>query len=995
MEQLGQLIAFYREHIGQYRAQSYNETEVRSDFVNPFFELLGWDVANRKRLPQHLREVKQEASVFVEEDGVRKKKKPDYAFYFGSQTCFFLETKKPSVDIVTSREAAFQLRRYGWNGNLRISVLTNFTDLLIYDCTVRPRQEDDVFTALVARYHYTEYEERWEEIRELLSREAVVTGAFEKRLERLAGPVKKEPFNEYFLEKLKEWRQRLSEDLWARNPGVGEENLNICAQRILNRIIFLRILEDRNLERYEALKEADTEEALVRVFREADKKYDSGLFSLLEDGDIQVSAPVLRGILEDLYYPKSCFEFSVVEPYMIGQIYELFLEEQLCPEPDGTLRVRRKPEAVASQGVVNTPKNMADRIVRETLDGLLGGKTPEQARAVRIADISCGSGNFLLSAFEYLINRRTEELSARSEQALREGLLLEDEEGGLRLSFAERRGILKRNLFGVDIDPLAAEVTKLSLLLKLIEGCTRRELADYAREKHTGILPDLDENVQTGNALVDTGYLKYDRTFLEKPELYRKLRLYDWGGRKFDAIIGNPPYIRVQNMVHYSREEYEYYKSGKAPYETADSGLLDKYYLFLEKGWELLEEGGRLGYIVPHKFMLLKTGNRLREFLAGKACVSKILHLGTQQVFQGRSTYTCLLFLDKKPHERFSFGEVSDLNAFYAGEEPALRTYPMERLSGAPWSFGEERERLFDGADGRCAPLKELADIFVGLQTSKDTVYILQADEEDEEYVYFTDMRGRKQKVERGILKPCIYDLSLERYRRIAANRYLIFPYREAQGTVTLYSRKEMEEKFPWCYAYLSGFRGELDKRSIPKRTEENWFQFGRSQSLKRFAKGERLLWPVLSLGANYVYDDLGIAFTGGGNGPYYGLMKKKQTKESIYYIQAVLNSGLLERMVKSRASTFRGDYYSHGKQFIQELPIYRIDFSNPAEARFHEDVTKRVQGLMELKRRQDAEALADGRKLVGRLIRTEEEELDKMIERKYTALEKSLGGGA
>ena len=156
-----ELVRAYAEHFAQYRRTDYNETEVRNDFINPFFEILGWDVLNKKKLPQHLREVKHEASVYVEEDGENRKKKPDYAFHLGTEVCFFLETKKPSVNIMENKEAAFQTRRYGWNGNLKASILSNFTDMIIYDTSIRPSENDEVSKAMIAHYHYTEYVDKF------------------------------------------------------------------------------------------------------------------------------------------------------------------------------------------------------------------------------------------------------------------------------------------------------------------------------------------------------------------------------------------------------------------------------------------------------------------------------------------------------------------------------------------------------------------------------------------------------------------------------------------------------------------------------------------------------------------------------------------------------------------------------------------------------------------------------------------------------------------
>ena len=145
--QLRNLVSIYNSNFDQYQQATYNETQVRVDFVNPFFQLLGWDVLNEAGLPQHLREVTHEATVLVEENGAHRSKKPDYSFKVGTEILFFLETKKPSVNITADRAPSFQLRRYGWSGNLKVSVLTNFTDLFIYDCTVRPVEGDEIVKA--------------------------------------------------------------------------------------------------------------------------------------------------------------------------------------------------------------------------------------------------------------------------------------------------------------------------------------------------------------------------------------------------------------------------------------------------------------------------------------------------------------------------------------------------------------------------------------------------------------------------------------------------------------------------------------------------------------------------------------------------------------------------------------------------------------------------------------------------------------------------------
>lgn len=401
-DRLLKLVEAYQKHFKQYSRPDYNETEVRNDFVNPFFEILGWDVQNKKNLPQHLREVKHEASVFVEENGKQVKKKPDYEFHVGSTPYFFLETKKPNVDIMASKEAAFQTRRYGWNGNLEISVLSNFTDLVIYDTSVRPNENDKPSVAQVAHFHFTEYVDKFDEISRLLSYETVVSGAFEKTFENISSSLKKEPFDKYFLSQIKEWRLVLSEDIVKNNSTINQETLNIFVQKLINRIVFLRICEDRELEKYESLKNIGTYAELKKVFTAADKKYDSGLFELIDGEQFEISDSILVDIFKELYYPNSCYEFSIVDPFIIGQIYELFLEEEIVIK-DGIVVAERKPEIVDSQGVVNTPKNIADIIVKTTLTPLFSDEKFTEWDSYRIADICCGSGNFLLSAYEFII----------------------------------------------------------------------------------------------------------------------------------------------------------------------------------------------------------------------------------------------------------------------------------------------------------------------------------------------------------------------------------------------------------------------------------------------------------------------------------------------------------------------------------------------------------------------------------------------------------------
>ena len=988
---VAELVSQYASHIKEYKSQTYNETEVRVDYVNPFFEILGWDMNNNAGLPQHLREVTHEATVLVAEDGQRKSKKPDYSFRVGTETLFYLETKKPSVDITVDRAPAFQLRRYGWSGNLKVSVLTNFNDLYIYDCSVRPIENDDISIALIAHYSFEEYVDKFGEIYSLLSKEAVLSGEFASRFENIRGAFRHEPFDQYFLMQIRNWRLALGNNIRKNNPDISLKALNISVQRILNRIIFLRICEDRSFEKYELLKSVQTYDELKKLFLVADKKYDSGLFEILDEDRIRLSDDVLLDIFKNLYYPNNSYEFSVVDPFVIGLIYEMFLLEQLDAGPEGTVVAVEKPEAVDSQGAVNTPKNVTDAIIEQTLSVLLSGKTPEEIETLRIADICCGSGNFLLSSFEYIINYYINwHLTHDKEAAIRNGVIyLLPGTDEYRLSFDVRRKILINNIWGVDIDPLATEVTKFSLYLKLLESTTLDEMLAFSRAARDKLLPRLDSNIKNGNSLVDMSYARFEPNIYDNIPMLQTIKMFDWqaefGKDGFDAIVGNPPYIRVQNLVRHSPSEYAFYKSEYSGYLTAETELMDKYYLFIERAWSLLKEGGLIGYIVPHKFMNILSGETLRRYLADQKSVSKIIHFGVHQVFSSRSTYTCILVLAKMRQAYFDIAFVSDWNRFLFDHTVKFDTYSEDILSEKPWTFiPSEISARLSAIQPRCSRLNELADIFVGVQTSADKVYIIYPTSEDDEYVYFTDKNQVQQKVEKGILRKSVYDARLRRYEQIEANSYIIFPYENSNGRPRLIDIEAMKSHFPATLEYLSSFREELDKRNRPNRTDENWYAYGRSQSLRRFVSEEHLIWPVLSLDANYVYDKELVVFTGGGNGPFYGIEMKKQTRESIFYVQAILNHWLMELLVKKSASTFRGGYYSHGKQFIEQLPIYRINFDERDQARLHDEIVERVHQIERLTISVNAAQDSATKSTLRRSVIAANDDLNAVIDRIY-----------
>ncbi|EAG9585374.1 endonuclease, partial [Listeria monocytogenes] len=586
------LIDKYKKNKIAQLKENYNETQLRNDFIDPLLKCFGWDVDNDGGKNFFLRDVLQEESIDIKEE--RYKKNPDYTLRINGTRKLFVEVKKPSVNILNSPNAAFQTRRYGWSANLGISVLTNFEHLIIYDCRYKPEEADNEHVARYKFFSYEEYEEKYEEISKLISYAAVNTGLLETNFssEERVG----ETFDRYFLQQIENWREKLASSAIINNPDLDEENVNYVVQRFLNRIIFLRICEDRAIEKYETLRSIKNFEELKILFKNADKKFNSGLFDFLEDIlslEVQIDSNVIIEIFNELYFPQSPYDFSVVDSTILSQIYEHFLSRRIIINEDRTFSLIEAPEVSASSGVVSTPKIIVEQIVHETLTPLVADKSFDELNQLKIADICCGSGTFLISAYDFIIEKKMEryikELKNDSNLVYR----MNDNE--IVFTLKAKREILENNIFGGDINPYAVEVTEFSLLLKLLEGENESTINDFIQCHDERVLPNLKSNIRCGNSLVDNKFYDFMPNVLNEDELLYKIKPFDWneefpeimskGG--FDAIIGNPPYVRIQNMKKYSPEEIAYYKSG---YTVAKKATIDKYFVFIQRALGLLKE---------------------------------------------------------------------------------------------------------------------------------------------------------------------------------------------------------------------------------------------------------------------------------------------------------------------------------------------------------------------------------------------------------------------
>lgn len=956
LEQLKVLIAAFEKEYAFLKTPGYKEPPLRIDFINPLLKTFGWDVDNESARSQFLRDVVQEETIDVEEDDAIAKKNPDYTLRIQGSRKLFVEAKKVYIDIEKSAKAAFQTRRYGWNANLGISILTNFEKLVVYDCRYKPIAADDPNVARYSTFHFTEFLEHFETLYQLLSFQSVASGFIDDYFSLTQNDVT--TFDDYFLKQIETWRHDLATDVIQNNAGFNEEDINFLVQRLLNRIVFLRICEDREIEKYETLKAIKNYDELKALFVKSDKKYNSGLFDFIEDNfsmNINLKSEILIEIFNELYYPESPYDFSVVDPTILSQIYERYLGSKIAIINLTEILIVNEPEVAVSSGVVPTPKLIVQNIVKETLTSVFAGKTLKEIQQLRIADICCGSGTFAISVYDYLLEQIT--LAFITEGIKDDELIYQSFNGSYILTLKAKQAFLVSNIYGVDINPYAVEVTKFSLLLKLLENENAASIDNYLAKYKQKVLPSLDDNIKTGNSLVDEKYFEFNPDSIDDDALLYKVKPFDWKDEfpfleeteGFDAIVGNPPYVRIQNMVKYQAEEIKYYQSAISGFTVAETDTFDKYYLFIQKAINLLNPNGVLGYIVPNKFFIVKGGTALREFISSHSSIYKIIHFGVTQVFPNRSTYTAILILDKKEREQFNFKRIKRLSTEFMAGEINYVTYTNAAFTDQPWIFvSKETEAIFDKVKAaNTVPLQNIAEIPVGLQTSADKIYIIQPHTETD-----TTFKFRKGKIEyeieKAICKPCLYDLSFNLFDSVAPNAQIIFPYTVADDKAEVFQEDYFEANFPLTWAYLNNFQDSLSKRSINGSKKPKWYQYGRSQSLTKFHDTAKLIWPVLSTKASYIHDADNLQFTGGGNGPYYSLISNSEY--SPLYILGILSHPLFEAMVKAGASEFRGAYYSHGKQFIENLPIKQIDFTDKAQVKQYNEIVKTVGQLINAK---------------------------------------------
>lgn len=988
-DSLTKLIETFDRNIEAYKSGGYNEAQVRLEFINPFFSLLGWDIDNKQGYAEAYKEV-------INEDAIKvggSTKAPDYSFRVGGSRKFFLEAKKPAVSIKDDGDPAFQLRRYAWSAKLPISILTNFAEFAVYDCRVKPVKNDKASTARILYFKYSDYPEHWDEISGIFSKDAVLKGSFDKYAVSHKHKKGTATVDNAFLEEIEDWRGLLAKNIALRNPKLTQRHLNFAVEKTIDRIIFLRICEDRGIEDYGRIQAhlngTQVYRRMTKLFREADEKYNSGLFHFHEEKDrnappdgltleLDIDDKPLKEIIGRLYYPESPYEFSVFPPEILGQVYEQFLGKVIRLTAGHHAVVEDKPEVRKAGGVYYTPAYIVDYIVKNTVGKLLEDKKPgpRSAGKLKILDPACGSGSFLLGAYQYLLDwhrdKYVEEGAEKHKKELYKGY-----GGEWRLTIAERKRILLDNIFGVDIDVQAVEVTKLSLLLKVLEGESGEALRRQLKLFQDRALPDLDDNIKCGNSLIGPDFYEHTQgnLFVEEEEQYR-INAFDWqaafpeimkpGG--FDAVIGNPPYVRQEILG-------EKFKEYVARHYFVYAGTADLYAYFIEKSHKVLCSDGYFGMICSNKFMRANYGKALRSFLAEKATLRQIVDFGELPVFQNAATFPVIILTKNKKtkEQKFTYAPIKRLDFISLKEEVTSVGMKLDSrsLSGDNWTLASGEEvTIIEKMKLSASPLGEYVQgkIYRGVLTGLNEAFVI--DKEIRKQLIKDDPKSKE------LIKPFAVGDNIRKYRIESKQKYLIFTRR---GTDI--------KNYPAIEKHLAQFKTQLqpkpknDKSAREGRKPGNYKWYEIQDTVDYYAEFEKpkIIFPDIAKESRMAFDEFKIYM---GNTGYIIPVKD-------LYLLGVLNSKLIFTFYK-RIATVIGDADKGGRlrwiyQDVIKLPIRVIDFSDSKDKTRHGKMVELVERMLDLNKKLPELKTPHEKTVLQNQIDATDKQIDKLVYELYS----------
>jgi len=967
-ERIKKSVETFHYNLDSYKKGNYNETQVRREFIDPFFEELGWDITNKQGYAEAYKDVIHEDAIKV--GGVTKA--PDYCFRIGGVRKFFLEAKKPAVNIKEDIHPAYQLRRYGWSAKLPLSILTDFEEFAVYDCRIKPAVSDKASHSRMMYLKYTDYIDKWDEIANIFSREAILKGSFDKYAESQKAKRGTTEVDAAFLQEIERWRELLARNIALRNSDLSQRELNFAVQQTVDRIVFLRICEDRGIEDYGRLMALQNGEnvykRLFEFFRKADDKYNSGLFHFKkekyrEDFDnltpkLSIDDNALKDIFRNLYYPESPYEFSVLPADILGQVYEKFLGKVIRLTPKHQAVIEDKPEVRKAGGVYYTPTYIVNYIVKETVGKLLEGKKPGSVNNIRILDPACGSGSFLIGAYQFLLDWHLEQYVNDNPEKRAKGkkpvlyhhsVSKQGDKEEWRLTTDERKRILLSHIYGVDIDSQAVEVTKLSLLLKVLEGEDEQSLAQMSLF-HERVLPDLANNIKCGNSLIGPDFYDNQQMTFDEEEVYR-INVFDWNAEfpeimkngGFDAVIGNPPYDVMEKQrgnASWPHTALNDYVKIKSQYQPALGGKLNLFRFFLIRSALLINNKGVFGMIVPLSVLADISCSQTRKFM----------------LFSYNNLLADCFPQKDNPHKRVFF-DAKLSTVVISGERVENREYNNPKIQVKIYPANSFKDSYRE------------SNIFLNESLLLDPKNIPIPLVDEKEWVLCKKIHSLKGVVRLGEIN----DFTVNRgeinqtiYRKYIKNNSEIA--RLLKGVEV--GRYRLNEKLS------QGCREWFDENLFLKENLKKSIVKHRRIATQRITGVDERLRIVATIVEPVTY------FADSTN----SIIIVLDSKYCLKYLLGLLNSALFQWRFKITSTN-----NNVGTNELNSMPFRQINFPNPTEKAQHDQIVNLVNQMLDLHKQLAEANLPQEKAVLSRQIEATDRQIDRLVYQLYDLTEEEI----
>ncbi len=951
-----QLSETFEKNINYYKSSRYQEAEVRKDFIDPFFTLLGWDVNHVYETNPYKQEVKVEKT--QSQIGEAGKKFADYAFYLApdfKNPIFYVEAKKPAVLLRDNAQYYLQTHKYGWNSQTPLAVLTDFEELIVIDCRAKPNPQFSVNTG-IKKFSYHDYSDidKFREIYYLFSREAVAEGSIpnfvQTQIPQIAGKSRQtkmfgggyKPVDEDFLEFIDDLRLEFARGFIKQNPELSSEELTEATQKVIDRLVFIRFLEDKQIEFDEHIYFIQRWKDFIVLCKKLDLKYNGVVFKrsiIDEESFLGLPDHEFRDICMDISSKESPYNFNVIPVHILGNIYERFLGKIVCVE-EGKVTIELKPEVRKAGGVFYTPKYIVDYLVQKTVGKIVTGKTPKEIDNLSFGDISCGSGSFLIGVYEYLIDyhqtyyqeklKGKTSLDKRSED-FGNAIFLE---GAWTITIKRKQEILLSSMYGVDIDSQAVEVTQLSLFLKLLEN---ENLTSTAKQTtmFSKVLPDLSHNIFCGNSLV--GWDINNKINLT-PSQERAINPFNFqtafpkvfrrGG--FDALVGNPPYVKEPT----DKETFDLVKLSYL--HRYYQGKMDLWYFFVCSGIDMLRDGGFLGYIIPNNWTTNAGASIMRNKIIIETEIKEMIDFGNYMVFKDASIQTMNLLIKKnksKQSYKLLYSRLKSNSDI--GEEQAISLLNQE-ANPRNYILHPKIKRndyidqyilIADKASKAVLTLIEKKGNFLlnnneiaqGIAPNPDQVNKRNIEKLSDEWVRERDIKvgdgvfvldknffGNLPMEENRFIKPLYEPYLTEQYYLGAHDKEIIYST----------SKASINEEMPTLMEHLSRFRPIMESRRENQKGAREFYHLHWDRDVTFFEPGPKILsvrkcdYPTFIYTEREAYVMLS-----------FNVIKSRRI--NLKYLTGILNSSLIKFWLLKKGK-MQGDSYQVDSDPLKAIPIYR-----------------------------------------------------------------------